>query len=413
MENLGISSVGLTGPPNLHDVICRYLIGGGEREKVYIRLSRILEKQPPAPGPTLRRLASIGGFRLFISTTVDSLLTAALNDVRHNGQPITGVHAYSPEAKDKDLPARRSELRGSTVFHLLGKISRVPDYVAWEEDVLEFVCGLNQHMSVMPNLAQTLADKQLRVLLLGLNYADWEVRFFLRVLRQARLSGMSRVDYLADNEPTSSMVMFFGDVGTTGGAVKNIKMIPCDPLAFVAELSDRWAERFPDRLIMPLPAVEPPPDMPPGAVFISYAREDEEAVKTLKQGLEAYGCEVWYDRERLKTGTNFNYELEEEVKRRCSLFVSVISRNTESQRESYFHRERNWAADRALNYPDTRRAEFYHPIVIDDLDLGGIVYEPKAFNGCHRTTLLNGEVTPDFGQRLVMLQRQHSGGDSA
>lgn len=414
-EKLDISPDKLPADPTLHHVICRHLIDGGERDDIRGRLYRIL-KDPPKPGLTLRRLASIGGFRLFISTTFDPLLAMALNEVRHAGHPITAVHAYSPEAADKDLPKKRRELLGSTVFHLMGKVSASDNYVAWEEDVLEFVCGLHQHMSVLPNLAQELADKKLRILVLGLNYADWEVRFFLRVVRQSRLSGMDRVDYLAEcptGALTDSMVMFFGDIAKPGGAVKNIKVIPCDPREFVAELARRWAVRHPVGQVLATSSVEPPPVMPRGAVFISYVREDETAVKALKAGLEAYGCEVWYDRERLKSGTNFNYELEDEVKQRCSLFVSVISRNTESQHEAYFHRERNWAAQRALSYPDALRAEFYHPVVIDGVPLDEVRYEPRAFDGCHRTHLPDGEVSPEFGQRLVDLQRRRQRGESA
>ncbi len=413
-ERLNIPATNLPAEPSLHDVICRHLMQGGERGAVYTRLFRILRDQPATPGPTLQKLASIGGLRLFVSATFDPLLATALNQTRHGGQPITRVCAYSPEAESKDLPSRKRDLPGSTVYHVLGKVSQVGDYVAWEEDMLEFICGLHQHMPVLPNLARDLADPNLRVLVLGLNFADWLVRFFLRVVRQSRLStGMPRVDYMAEGPLTTlpeSMVMFFGDVARTSGAVKNIQVIPCEPREFVNELARRWELRHPQEsggLLPTLPTSEPALEMPRGAVFISYAREDEAAIKRLKAGLEAHGCEVWYDRERLKSGMNFHHQLEDAVKRHCSLFVSVISRNTESQGEAYFHRERNWAAERAAGYPDVRRSEFYHPVVIDDIDLGNVKYEPRAFEGCQRTSLLNGAVTPEWGQRLVNLHRLH------
>ncbi len=410
-ERLGIGIANLPSVPTLHDVICRHLFEGGDRSAVYTRLFRILRDQPPEPGPTLRRLASVGGLRLFISATFDPLLSTALNNVRHGGQPITNVYAYSPETEYKDLPARKRDLPGSSVFHVLGKVSPVGDYVAWEEDMLEFICGLHQHMPVLPNLARDLADPNLRILVLGLNFADWLVRFFLRVVRQGRLStGMARIDYLAEGpigELPDSMVMFFGDLSKTTGAVKNIKVIPCEPREFVEELARRWSERHPGSSVLPQTSVEPPNEMPRGAVFLSYAREDEAAVKRLKAGLEAHGCEVWYDRERLNSGMNFHHQLEDAIKRHCSLFVSVISRNTESQSEAYFHRERNWAAERAGAYPDALRSEFYHPVIIDDVPLGAARFEPRAFGGCHQTVLLNGDVSPEFGQRLAGLQRKH------
>jgi len=132
-------------------------------------------------------------------------------------------------------------------------------------------------------------------------------------------------------------------------------------------------------------------------------------VKLLKAGLEAHGCTVWYDRERLHSGMDFGCRIEDAVKKHCALFLSLISRHTESQAEAYFHRERNWAAERAQSYSDHDREDFYHPVVIDDLDLGTIVREPRLFSGCHRSQLPGGIVTPEFGQRLLALQRKHGG----
>lgn len=403
--NLPVDS--LPPQPTLHDVICRHLVTGGQRDMVYMRLHRILRDAPPVPGPTLGRLAAISGFQLFISTTFDTLLTQALNAQRHGGQAATRVCAYSPEAETKDLPARKQALPGSTVYHILGRVSQVGDYVAWEDDMLEFICGLHRHMPVLPNLARDLADPNLHLLVFGLGFADWVVRFFLRVTRQSRLStGSPRVDYLAEGPADAlpnSLVMFFG------GVMKSIQVIACDPREFVAELSRRWTARHPDGFTPAPGTAVPPPEMPHGAVFLSYAREDEGAVKLLKAGLEAHGCTVWYDRERLHSGMDFGCRIEDAVKKHCALFLSLISRHTESQAEAYFHMERNWAAERAQSYSDHDREDFYHPVVIDDLDLGTIVREPRLFSGCHRSQLPGGIVTPEFGQRLLALQRKHGG----
>jgi hypothetical protein len=76
---------------------------------------------------------------------------------------------------------------------------------------------------------------------------------------------------------------------------------PSDPAKFAAELARRWNDRHPgtdqnrEQLSPP-----PPPRMPQGAIFVSYAREDLEVVRKLKQRLEEGGCIVWFDLERLK-----------------------------------------------------------------------------------------------------------------
>lgn len=103
--------------------------------------------------------------------------------------------------------------------------------------------------------------------------------------------------------------------------------------------------------------------MPQGAIFISYAREDFEVVRKLKQNLEEGGCLVWFDLERLKPGDYWPDELQDEISKRCSLFISVVSRRTESESESYYHMERNWAAERAGKF--SRGEAFYLPVAID------------------------------------------------
>ena len=143
--------------------------------------------------------------------------------------------------------------------------------------------------------------------------------------------------------------------------------------------------------------------MPRGAIFISYAREDEAAAANVVRGLQAAGCTVWYDRERLQAGQHWHNSLEDEVKKRCGLFLSVISRTTEASRESYYHLERNWAASRAERMAHDE--EFYIPVVIDDSPLAA-AREPRLFHHIQATRLPGGAVTPDFAERVLGLQRK-------
>jgi hypothetical protein len=143
--------------------------------------------------------------------------------------------------------------------------------------------------------------------------------------------------------------------------------------------------------------------MPHGAVFVSYAREDEAAAANVVRGLQEAGCIVWYDRQRLQAGQNWHNSLEDEVKQRCGLFVSVISHTTEAARESYYHRERNWAASRAEGMAHDE--EFYIPIVIDAAPLP-TTHEPRCFHHIHAINCPGGAITPEFAERLLGLQRK-------
>ena len=80
-------------PPNytLNDVVCWFLAARGRREEAYVRLRSIIKDANFEPPQTLRRLAAITDFDLFVSTTCDSLLESAINLERFAGASSTDV----------------------------------------------------------------------------------------------------------------------------------------------------------------------------------------------------------------------------------------------------------------------------------------------------------------------------------
>jgi hypothetical protein len=404
-NRLGVTCTRLSATPTLNDVVREHLLAGGERNAIYTRLSRILRERCPEPGSVLRDLAGIAAFNLYLTTAFDPLLERALNAVRFGGAETTRTQAFFPGAANKDLPARRAELAGVTVYHVLGKVSvAAGEFVAWEEDLLDFLCELPRHLStdVMKHLGNDLKSHAL--LLVGLNFSDWLTRLFLRVSRQDPLSRVTLASWLADGPAgteAQSMVMFFGGVN------RSIKVIECEPAAFASELARRWQER------RPLPVGPTGFDAatgPPRLVFISYAREDEVAARSLADGLKAHGCDVYFDRERLGAGISFHFQLEDQVRKYCRLFVSVISPATESAvGENYFRRERYWASQRAEGYSDAERGEFYLPVLIHPEPPGDLRQEPRIFAGCQWNHLPGGVVTPEFGRSVAELQRKYRG----
>jgi hypothetical protein len=112
------------------------------------------------------------------------------------------------------------------------------------------------------------------LLMLGLNFSDWLVRFFLRITTQSPLWERQMMAYLAEGPQgvDESMVLFFG------GVRSRIHVFSCEPADFVTKLASRWQQEYPD----PVKALEkfsppPPSSMPKKAIFLSYAREDEKA----------------------------------------------------------------------------------------------------------------------------------------
>jgi hypothetical protein len=125
-------------------------------------------------------------------------------------------------------------------------------------------------------------------------------------------------------------------------------------------------------------------------------------VVRLKSALEQAGCIVWYDRERLKPGQYWAERLQEQVSQDCSVFVSVISHNTESQEQAYFHRERYWAAERSTLFP---LGEFYIPVVIDESPFEFIL-EQKVAKNSQATRAPGGNPPDDFPPWIRALQER-------
>lgn len=420
-ERLRVAEASLPAGFSINDVVTRYVTGGEPRDKAYKELHRVLRAESLEPGPSLRQLASVTGLRLLVSMTPDSLLSQALNAVRHGGREVTQVCEFSPKSETRDTPGRLRDLSRrseSTVFHILGRAANVVDgFVIWDEDLLEFILELNNHLgpALMPNLSKDLEDRNVQILAIGVSFSDWLMRFFLRVIRKARLTEREQADTwlvdAPDNRPADNVVMFFGTVAT------RIKVFDMPPREFVRELARRWQERHPPAEDSTAsPAIAPfPTEMTPGAIFVSYVREDEPAVRNLVSRLQSAGCDVWLDLERLQSGMSFDHRIEDYIKRRCSLFISVVSHQTEAQSECYAHLERNWAAERARRISDADRDLFYHPVVTDQIDPGSVRREPYAFSGVHRPVYISGQVDDDFCQRLRGLQQNWLGrnGDAA
>jgi len=406
--------VSLDGPRlehTLNDVVTRYLMSGNERDDVYGAVHKILKDAKLSPGETLKQLASVTGLKLLLSMTPDSLLKQAIDSVRYGGQDAASTCQFSPKLAKYDTPGRLQDLYlrpESTICHILGKSGTAVDgFVTWDDDLLEFVLKLNECLGpdLMPNLSKDLQDKSVVILAIGVSYSDWLMRFFLRVIRQKPLTspdlGITRLVESSDSLKPENVVMFFGRVA------RKVTVFDLPPKDFVRELAARWTRRHPpaeqsEKLVAISTVAD---EMNPGAVFISYMREDEAAVRQTVSRLQAAGCDVWLDLDRLKSGMNFNIRIEEYIRMKCSLFVSVISGCTEKHAESYAQRERNWASHRADGISDAERDKFYHPIIVDDgLDPGQIRNEPMTFNAVHRPRYIGGKVDDDFCQRIRNLQ---------
>lgn len=104
------------------------------------------------------------------------------------------------------------------------------------------------------------------------------------------------------------------------------------------------------------------PTTPKPTLFLSYASEDREAARRLRDVLAAAGLDVWYDESELGGGDAWDAKIRRQI-RECDYFMPVISANTERRKEGYFRREWRLAVERTLDMADD--VMFLLPVCID------------------------------------------------
>jgi hypothetical protein len=259
------------------------------------------------PPIEIRRLAQITNFKLFVTTTFDTLIEQALNEERFGSGRGTLTIGYAPN-NIRDIDAGQQKLASPVVYHLLGVVSPKPSYVISDEDLLEFICTLQSSDRRPSHLFDELQNSHL--LFLGCsNFSDWLSRFFLRTTKRRRLSdSRDELEIVADD----CMRADPGLVGFLATYSTRTKVFTGDHSAFIEELWTRWSARSPTNL-----AAAPTGGMPDGAIFISYAREDFDVACNLWASMEAAGISAWFDREQLMAGADFETKIRDNIQVRA------------------------------------------------------------------------------------------------
>ena len=380
----------------------------GRGSNLHALVHRILQDEGPRfrPPKVMLQLAEISHFTLFVTTAFDSLLEKALTAVRYSGASPSGrvdSIAYDPDrVSECDIRDGARPIGSTTVYHLLGRVSALPDYVLTEEDLLEHICLLQTESMRPKGLFRELQSNHL--LILGGNFPDWLARLFLRTTKSQRLSYPRDIVEVVADEHTrsdSQLVRFLTAYS------RQTKIFSSNAPDFVTELLQRWRQGFGAGAPLSSPAQQhtetllPSPD----TIFISYASEDRDAALAVKDGLERAGLRVWFDRKRLLPGDEHDEAIPEIIESRCARFIALLSRNTERRiQNAYFRREWHFAVKR-----DTRndpKVGFIVPVIIDEMSFGDFNYIPADFKKKTAISLPGGRVTPDFVEHLRRLDER-------
>jgi hypothetical protein len=386
---------------SIDQVVAAYLNASrrNSRDDVNLKALEILDqiRDPeghlPVPEP-LGKLRNIQPLRLFLTTTVDSLLANAL------GSPADHVFAYSPNSTLVDIPRDYALSPHRVVFHLFGRISGIPDSALVDEETLEFIWKLHEEsMSVrLANLFDELRTK--RLLLIGNAHPDWLARFFVRLARRERLySGNDAREFVADGAVVADAHLH-DFLENFSPQTKSFSA--ANPIEFVNQLAEKW-NVFPDKPSAAASRVQAVPTAAkPPAVFVSYASQDREAVERLQASLSGAGLDVWFDKGRLASGDPWWPVIEQNIAT-CDVFVAVISANTNKREEGIFIREWNRALDR-LRDMDRSTVRLIHPVIVDDTAEGAVTF--SGFREFHYARAAGGQPEEDFIKTLTAIVRE-------
>jgi hypothetical protein len=398
---LNVSTDDLPAGGELNEVAYRYLSKGKPGQQIYAALKIVAAEADALPIPEpLLKLAEIRTLQLFVSTTFDSSVCRALNQKRYGNNLKTRIFAHSPNEL-QDLPGDAFTLDSPMVYQLMGKLSATPAYAVTQEDYLEFFHSLQSETHRPAQLFHELSNRNL--LMLGTRLSGWLTSFLMRMSKRQRLSADDKTDYVADDTVSHdpNLVVFlqrfsrgteiFGDA---------------DPIAFVDELHRRWMELHPATAESAAPQSDTsslPAAVAPGSVFLSYASEDRSAVEKLKNALEAAGVDVFFDRDQLQAGNEWEGKLRRNIKQ-CCMFVPLISRQTLTMERRFFRVEWRLAIEESQAASFDSEGGFLLPVVID----GTAIDEPalpREFGAAQVTSLPSGEPTPQFVARVKQLYR--------
>jgi len=386
------------GTATLHNLVSFILRETKEPESiVYADVRDLVREGGLTPPEWMRKLARIRDFDLFVATTFDPLMELALNEERYGGAAKTLVINNSLR-KVGDLPEGRSIPSGTTLVYLMGHMSTPPYFAVTENDMLEFLCRLQNEATRPQRLFDALRENHL--LVLGGNFPDWVDRLVLRLARNEPLPKrtLAMMETLADakasqDDGLKSFLEHFSKptvIYPDGGGID-----------FIDELYKRWsaANDLPGAKDSSSPASQPASASRAGrAVFLSYAHEDREAARALKNALEQNCIDVWLDERELRGGDDFERKIGHQIDR-CAAFVPIISQQTEARREGWFRRE--WT--RAIKRMDAMHSDvpFLFPVVIDDARASTARWVPDEFKKKQWTPCPQGEPTRELVERLM------------
>jgi hypothetical protein len=392
---------------DLNDIVCRAANFRGSAPQDYMsRIVAISQSMRSEPPETLRLLARIPKFQLFVSLTFDTLLEQAILKERGHAPVIA---SYPSSTDHTDFDPELVGAQGCMVFQLLGRCSALRRFAVTEGQMLEGLHGVMSNDNRPKRLIDRLRDSHL--LMLGIGLPDWPSRFLLRMARPGPLWNDRDTDEIVADTSQDGLPTFLHRFSPEHSLTYR-----SSALDFVRELERRWFERYPqpgqvsrDADTDPSPGLpgteEAPPAMEGGSVFLSYARENRTAAFKLAERLNDAGVDVWVDR-CLEPGDAYRRIIERNIVN-CSAFVALLSDATQESSPRWYRREWSIACKQNEAYFGTS-SNFIFPVIVDSTASRDHAETLSLFgvHGAHAAKAPNGEPDEGLVQSLHKSQRQ-------
>ncbi len=110
------------------------------------------------------------------------------------------------------------------------------------------------------------------------------------------------------------------------------------------------------------------------AVFLSYAREDTDVARRIADALRSHGVEVWFDQNELRGGDAWDQKIRRQIAD-CTLFIPIISRNTQERGKGYFRLE--WKLAVEQTHLMAEGMAYLAPVAVDETSESGAIVPPE------------------------------------
>ncbi len=341
---------------------------------------------------SLKNLANIQDFSLYITTTVDHLMFQALTEARKDVEVEQIKFTPRGVKSAVDLPNHFHHDRSPGVYHLFGATSPTDGtFAKTEDDLIEYSWSLLDQQYAPENLYDYLQKKT--VLLLGCNLPDWLGRFFIHAINGRRNQEAINMYYVSLTcEPGLADYL----------NRKRAKVVTSiSPVDFAQQLYTRWQARSQSNTASAAAAPGGPAgEFKPGAVFLSYASEDRPKVRAIRDQLEANNIDTWLDERELPAdpGNDYLLTIRENIKK-AAFFVPIISRALDRSGPGPRFVWREWRMAEDASMERRKEDRYLQPLVIDDTPSGAQFVE-SPYRDLQWARLRDGKVPPELIETL-------------